>query len=124
MKFTQALSLISLALSAHPRAASALARLHAQVYGFCQHLASPLKTISPTLGCPPGTVFVSQTNEAADFSTINQALDSLPGDLSPRWILVDAGEYKETLNISRKGPVTLLGATSSVQPKDFTTNLA
>ena len=124
MKLIQILPLVSLVLSASPGAASGLARPNLQFYGLCQYLAGPLKFILPKLGCPPGTVFVSQTNEAADFPTINKALDSLPEDLSPRWILVDAGEYKETLNISRKGPITLLGATSSIQPRDFTNNLA
>jgi pectin methylesterase-like acyl-CoA thioesterase len=32
--------------------------------------------------------------------------------MSPQWILIGAGIYKEAINVTRKGPTTLLGATN------------
>lgn len=95
------------------------------IYGACQSLHGPrlLKQAIPTLDCPPGTVFVSQTNKNAHFQTIQAAVESLPKDLSPRWILVDEGTYHESVNVSRKGPTTLLGATVSPHPVDYSNNL-
>ncbi|KZV92832.1 carbohydrate esterase family 8 protein [Exidia glandulosa HHB12029] len=69
-----------------------------------------------------GTVFVSQTNARAHFSAIQPAVESLPHDNSHRTILIDAGTYHESLNVSRKGPTTLLGATSRSRPVDCTAN--
>ena len=46
---------------------------------------------------------------------------SSPHDFSPRFILVGAGSFHESVNISRHGPTTLLGQTDS--PEDFSKNL-
>ncbi|KAI0642991.1 pectin lyase-like protein [Trametes meyenii] len=62
----------------------------------------------PLIGCEPGTIFVSKEYTGADFSSIQDAVLSLP-EHGPATILINAGEYHETINISRKGPVTLLG---------------
>ncbi|KAL2842375.1 pectin lyase fold/virulence factor [Aspergillus pseudoustus] len=62
--------------------------------------------------CPDGTVIVSGTNLKAHFSTVQAAIESLPHDNSSHTILVLAGEYTEQLNVTRPGPVTLLGETS------------
>ncbi|KAH7098326.1 pectin lyase fold/virulence factor [Auriculariales sp. MPI-PUGE-AT-0066] len=93
------------------------------VYGLCQYLQGPLKSLNILAGCPPGTLFVSAQHPAARFRTVGAALEALPDDLTPCWLLIDAGEYEETLNISRKGPITLLGATSTLLPHDHTANL-
>jgi pectin methylesterase-like acyl-CoA thioesterase len=82
--------------------------------------------VSPTLGCPPGTLYVSQNDTRADFTRIQAAIDSLcvhPRALHrlslltayrrpagrPAHILIGAGEYHESVNITRAAPLTLLG---------------
>ncbi|KAF9453118.1 carbohydrate esterase family 8 protein [Macrolepiota fuliginosa MF-IS2] len=74
----------------------------------CQ-LQKPLN-ISPLSGCPTGTIYVSQNlnDKFARFHRIQDAISSLPPS-SPATVLVGAGEYHETLNITRQGPLTLLG---------------
>ncbi|KAJ3552755.1 hypothetical protein NM688_g3987 [Phlebia brevispora] len=64
--------------------------------------------VSPLLGCPEGTIFVSQGHPSAHFSSVQQAVLSLPEDRNAV-ILIGEGEYHETVNITRKGPLTLLG---------------
>lgn len=80
--------------------------------------AAPVKTYSlcqsatklPLEGCPEGTLFVSQTNAAAHFRSIQSAIDSLGNSsIAPAHILIDAGNYTEQLNVTRAGPLTLLG---------------
>ncbi|CEL08064.1 Putative Pectin methyl esterase (Eurofung) [Aspergillus calidoustus] len=62
--------------------------------------------------CPKGTIVVSGTNPKADFSTVQAAIESLPHDNSSHTILVLAGDYTEQLNVTRPGPVTMLGQTN------------
>ncbi|GJE97696.1 pectin lyase-like protein [Phanerochaete sordida] len=64
--------------------------------------------ISPLAGCPAGTLFVSPATSASHFSSVQQAVDSLP-EGRPAVILVGEGEYHEVVNVSRKAPLTLLG---------------
>ena len=61
--------------------------------------------------CPKGTIKVSASDKAADFTTIQAAIESLPNDDSDQTILILAGSYKEQVNVTRAGPVTLLGQT-------------
>ncbi|KAJ5469613.1 hypothetical protein N7539_009231 [Penicillium diatomitis] len=70
--------------------------------------------------CPKGTIVVSATEKHADFTTVQAAIESLPQDDSAHTILILAGTYKEQVNITRAGPVTLLGQTSC--PEDATKN--
>ncbi|KAL3461242.1 pectin lyase fold/virulence factor [Aspergillus heterothallicus] len=70
--------------------------------------------------CPKGTVIVSGTNPKAHFSTVQAAIESLPHDNSSHTILVLAGEYTEQVNVTRPGPVTLLGETN--HPTDASKN--
>lgn len=70
----------------------------------CQHKSRDLLK-----DCPAGTLFVSQTNEEADFSSIQDAVLSLPNDTTPQVILIGAGTYEEQVNVTRPGPLTLLG---------------
>ena len=67
---------------------------------------------NPLAGCPKDTILVSQSNKKAKFRTIQSAIDSLPHDESSQTILILAGNYTEQLNITRPGPLTLLGETS------------
>ncbi len=64
--------------------------------------------------CPKDTVVVSASNPKAQFSTVQSAIESLPNDNSSQTILVLAGEYIEQLNVTRPGPVTLLGQTDHI----------
>ncbi|KIW00079.1 uncharacterized protein PV09_08421 [Verruconis gallopava] len=63
----------------------------------------------PLLGCPKGTLYVSQTSSKADFSSIQAAIESLPNDNSTQYILIAPGNYTEQLNVTRPGPLRLLG---------------
>ncbi|KAF3391458.1 putative pectinesterase A [Penicillium rolfsii] len=75
---------------------------------------------NPLHGCPKGTLLVSQSHKQAKFSTIQGAIDSLPHDDSSQTILILAGNYTEQLNITRPGPLTLLGQTD--HPTDAAQN--
>ncbi|PLB52616.1 pectin methyl esterase [Aspergillus steynii IBT 23096] len=71
--------------------------------------------------CAPGTIVVSQSSHpSAQFSTVQAAIESLPDDNSTQTILILPGEYKEQVNVTRSGPITLLGQTNN--PKDATKN--
>ncbi|KAI1824357.1 carbohydrate esterase family 8 protein [Xylaria intraflava] len=79
----------------------------AQTFRECQK-----KTLNPLDGCPPGTIYVSQIDENAEFQTIQSAISSLPNDTVPHFILIAPGIYTEQLNLTRPGPLTLLGASN------------
>lgn len=89
--------------------------------------AHPLQTTTrqkcqqDTTHCPPGTILVSATNPSANYTTIQAALNALPDNNTTQTILILPGTYNEQLNITRSGPITLLGSTSS--PTDATKNL-
>ncbi|PYI33740.1 pectin lyase-like protein [Aspergillus indologenus CBS 114.80] len=68
------------------------------------------ETCQTSLKCPEGTIIVSNSSHpAAQFKSIQAAFASLPNDNSSHTILVLAGTYHEQLNLTRPGPVTLLG---------------
>lgn len=64
--------------------------------------------------CPKDTVIVSQTDKRADFSSVQAAIESLPKDDSHQTILILAGDYVEQVNVTRAGPITLLGQTDDI----------
>ncbi|KAI0683093.1 pectin lyase-like protein [Earliella scabrosa] len=75
------------------------------------HIACQLKEppdISPLKGCAPGTIFVSPDDPRADFTSVQGAILSLPQH-GAATILIGAGEYHETVNVTRSDLVTLLG---------------
>lgn len=74
-------------------------------------------TADPLQNCPSGTLLVGPTG---NFSTIQSAVLSLPNDTTPYIILVEAGNYTEQVNVTRPGPLYLLGQTSA--PNDRTQN--
>lgn len=69
----------------------------------CQYATS-----DPLEGCPVGTVLVGP---GTSHSTIQSAVLSLPNDASSQTILILPGVYEEQVNITRSGPLTLLGQT-------------
>ncbi|KAJ7102959.1 hypothetical protein C8R43DRAFT_963849 [Mycena crocata] len=85
----------------------------------CQSTLKP--KFLPTLFCPEGTLYVSQTDPSAHFTSVQAAITSLPHDTSPAFILIGAGTYQEAVNVSRKGPTTLLGRTD--HPSSYAQNL-
>ncbi|KAK7958550.1 hypothetical protein PG988_013398 [Apiospora saccharicola] len=80
----------------------------ARTYAECQR-----KTCLPLAGCPAGTLFVSPHSPLANFTTIQAAIASLPHDDTAHIILVAPGTYVEQLNVTRPGPLTLLGQTNA-----------
>ncbi|KAL2811967.1 pectin lyase fold/virulence factor [Aspergillus granulosus] len=82
--------------------------------------ACQASTRNPLQGCPRGTILVSATHKKADFRTVQSAIDSLPHDDSSHTILILSGNYTEQVNITRPGPITLLGETNN--PHDATKN--
>lgn len=69
-------------------------------------------TLDPLTNCPNGTILVSASStHDVHFNTIQSAIESLPHDMSHQIILILPGNYTEQLNITRPGPVTLLGQT-------------
>ena len=78
-----------------------------------QYVACRSRTDNPLDGCPDGTIVVSACGcGGAQFNTIQSAILSLPHDNSSQILLVLPGSYIEQLNITRPGPVTLLGQTA------------
>ncbi|KAL3466942.1 pectin lyase fold/virulence factor [Aspergillus heterothallicus] len=82
--------------------------------------ACQASTRNPLKGCPKGTILVSATHKRADFRTVQSALESLPHDDTSQTILILSGDYTGQLNVTRPGPVTLLGETNN--PHDATRN--
>lgn len=65
----------------------------------------------PSKACPPQTILVGPTGR---FKTIQAAIHSIPGnDPSPYTVLIQPGTYTERVNVTRPGPLTLLGTTGS-----------
>lgn len=91
--------------------ASAAPAAESQAQGEARKLCQS-HTKNPLQGCPKGTILVSAANSKADFTTIQGAIDSLPHDNSSHTILILAGNYTEQLNVTRPGPLTLLGETA------------
>ncbi|KAI1277275.1 carbohydrate esterase family 8 protein [Xylaria sp. FL0933] len=90
----------------------------AQTYQQCQK-----RTANPLDGCPTGTIYVSQTDESAQFQTIQSAISSLPNDTSPHVILIAPGIYTEQLNVTRQGPLTLLGVSDRPSLRETYSNI-
>ncbi|KAF4929430.1 putative pectinesterase/pectinesterase inhibitor 33 [Colletotrichum viniferum] len=79
----------------------------AKTYADCQKKTCD----NPLDGCPPNTIFVSKSSSKANFTTIQAAIASLPNNTDAYTILIAPGNYTEQLNVTRQGPLTLLGMT-------------
>ncbi|KAJ7214065.1 pectin lyase fold/virulence factor, partial [Mycena pura] len=63
---------------------------------------------------PPGAVIVRpDTKVASEFSSVGDAVNSLPADSTPQVVFIYPGVYLGQVNISRPGPVTMLGYTKN-----------
>lgn len=96
--------LLLLTLGFSRAVAGVLRNAPAETFRQCQK-----KTANQLDGCPSGTIYVSQTDKKAGFQTIQSAIASLPNDTTPYVILIAPGIYIEQLNVTRQGPLTLLG---------------
>jgi hypothetical protein len=85
-------------------------------HGF-DRTACQYPSAKPLSGCPKGTLLVGPT---APFTTIQSAVLSLPNDHTAATILILPGNYTEQVNVTRSGPVYLLGQTK--RPKDQGSN--
>jgi pectin methylesterase-like acyl-CoA thioesterase len=79
----------------------------------CQH-----PTKDPLEGCPKDTVLVGQGQK---YTTVQSAVLSLANDTLPHHILILPGNYTEQVNVTRPGPIYLLGQTK--HPNDQSKNV-
>ena len=75
-------------------------------------------TKNPLKGCPDGTLLVGPNEK---FTSVQDAVLSIPHNKDPYTILVLPGDYTEQVNVTRPGPLTLLGQTS--HPNDASKNI-
>ncbi|KAF2629275.1 carbohydrate esterase family 8 protein [Macroventuria anomochaeta] len=76
---------------------------------------------SSTASCAPSaTLIVSKNPGACDYSNVTAAIAALPNDSKAYTIQIGAGVYNEQISITRKGKVTLIGATNNT--RDYTQN--
>jgi pectin methylesterase-like acyl-CoA thioesterase len=80
--------------------------------GLCQTTG-----IQDLAACPPRTIVVGPTGS---FKTIQSAVRSIPNGADKITILIQPGVYREQVNITRTGPLTLLGVTAT--PNDPSKN--
>ncbi|KAJ3550046.1 hypothetical protein NM208_g209 [Fusarium decemcellulare] len=67
------------------------------------------QTRQPTEGCPRGTLYVAKDDARAHFDTVQSAIDSLGYTTTSGYILIAPGNYTEQLNVTRRGPLHLIG---------------
>ncbi|KAF3039014.1 hypothetical protein E8E12_006587 [Didymella heteroderae] len=79
-------------------------------------------TASPTASscAPSATLTVSKNPGPCDYQNVSAAIAALPNDSKAYTIQIGAGVYDEQISITRKGKVTLIGATNST--RDYTQN--
>ncbi|KAF1959931.1 putative pectin methylesterase [Byssothecium circinans] len=106
-------SLLLFLCAFHP----ATAKLTKQQRILCQY-----PTPNPLTHCPPNTLLVAPSPpnsstttypNTTTYPTIQSAILSLPPDNSTHYILITPGLYREKLNITRPGPLYLLGQTAT-----------
>jgi hypothetical protein len=69
-------------------------------------------THDPLEGCPRGTVLVGPS---AQYTTIQSAVLSFANETLSRYILIQPGNYTEQVNVTRVGPLYLLGQTKNTK---------
>jgi hypothetical protein len=97
-----------LASSVLPLATCSHEAYPSQTYAECQRI-----TKEPLEGCPEGTIYVSQNDTSAGFQSIQAAILSIPNNTDAYTILIAPGIYTEQLNVTRQGPLVLLGQSDS-----------
>jgi hypothetical protein len=102
MKWRVILGMLALGVSASP--------LSSYSRGSCQKLGN-----TKLKGCPKNTLVVGPSS---NFTSIQTAILSILDNNDPYVILIQPGNYTEQLNITRPGPLTLLGVTASPNDKN------
>lgn len=78
-------------------------------------------TSSTTVSCAPSaTLIVSKDPGSCEYANVTGAIAALPNDSKAYTIQIGAGVYNEQISITRKGKVTLIGATNFT--RDYTQN--
>jgi pectin methylesterase-like acyl-CoA thioesterase len=77
------------------------------------------QTKRATEGCPKGTLFVAKDDPRADFTSIQDAIDSLGNTTIAGHILIAPGNYIEQLNVTRRAPLHLIGASNAPWVKEL-----
>lgn len=95
------ISTLGWTIAAHPT----WSKVPAKTYAKCQRPAKH----HPLDDCPKHTLYVSKDAAVANFTTIQDAILSLPNNTDAYTILIAPGDYNEQLNVTRQGPLTLLG---------------
>ena len=85
-----------------------------------ERLACQKPTKDALKGCPKHTLLVDAASSGENakqnvFSSIQSAVLSLPHDNSTQYILILPGQYTEQVNVTRPGPLYLLGQTDDVE---------
>lgn len=85
-----------------------------------ERLACQKPTSDPLKGCPKSTLLVNPGSSGQGaknnaFSSIQSAVLSLPHDNSTQYILILPGQYTEQVNVTRPGPLYLLGQTKDAE---------
>lgn len=97
-------SLVLLASAVFTLATASSKPCPSRTYAECQK-----KTHKPLSGCPANTIYVSLNDTSAAFQSIQAAIASIPNNTDAYTILIAPGIYTEQLNVTRQGPLTLLG---------------
>lgn len=79
-----------------------------------------MSAISSCTSATATTILVSKNPGPCDYSNVTAAINALPNDSKAYTIQIGAGTYVEQLSITRKGKVTLVGATNFTN--DYTQN--
>ena len=82
--------------------------------------ASVSASLTASFCAPSATLTVSKNPGACDYSNVTAAIAALPNDSKAYTIQIGAGIYNEQISITRKGKVTLIGATNDT--RDYTQN--
>ncbi|CAO2652327.1 Nn.00g006100.m01.CDS01 [Neocucurbitaria sp. VM-36] len=117
----------TLSTSSTASAASTTLTVSASVSSSSNSTATSSATVSSTSAsstcsapAASGTLVVSKTPGPCEYSNVTAAISALPNDSKPYTIQIGAGTYVEQISITRKGKVTLVGATSFAN--DYTQN--
>lgn len=83
--------------------------------------SASVSATSTVSSCAPSVTFtVSKNPGPCDYSNVTAAIAALPNDSKAYTIQIGAGVYNEQISITRKGKVTLIGATNFT--RDYTQN--
>lgn len=103
-------------------ATSSIAASTASILPSSTSNATTSTVASPTASscAPTATLTVSKNPGLCDYQNVSAAIAALPNDSKAYTISIGAGVYNEQISITRKGKVTMIGATNGT--RDYTQN--